>query len=81
MIDIGKWFERLKQIEQQLAMRLDDEPNAQHLFEQWQRIRLMKETLRLVSGTSEYTIEILAKGWIEYADWQTYKERKSNDPA
>ncbi len=81
MIDVGKWFESFRQIEQQLAMQLDNEPTAQYLFDEWQRIRLMKETLRLVTGTSEYSAQVLAKGWLEYGDWTTYKGRKVNDPA
>jgi hypothetical protein len=70
------WFATLNNIELDLAFKLDQNPTDSYLLAQWNRIRLMKETLRLVTGTSELSVERLAQGSIEWYDWEKYRGKK-----
>lgn len=62
---IEKLFKNLSETEKSLAERLSTDQVNTDILDEWNRVRLMKETLRWLTGTSNYSIQELAQGGIE----------------
>lgn len=71
MIDrIENLFKNLSETEHSLAERLGSNNATVEILKEWNRVRLMKETLRCLTGTSSYSIQELVQGGIEVKDSQ-----------
>lgn len=66
---IDALFANLANVERQLMQTLDEQPPTSYSFSEINRVRLMKETLRWLTGTSNYSVQQLAQGVLDIGRW------------
>jgi len=70
-IDRGaEFYDRLCQIQRRLEVNLNSDPKDYSSLHKWNRIVIMKETMKLLMGTCDITIEQLTSGVLERGNWK-----------
>lgn len=74
-MNVAELFLKLDDIQASSRVRLDADPTCEAELRHFNRLTVAKELLRHLTGTSEYTLEVIMTGGLDLGRWEPRGEQ------